>query len=191
MAKVLMPLVPLLQKVLPGCDGLPGERAPGAAGWIQRFDRTGASRRARRRPVANAGGHPQLGAIGTLFGWVRDSLIPRSSRPRRRSFPAVQNAVATVSAAFRDHQGMVNLVVAVFKILASFTTTILIPVMTQIVSAILATLGPAFRLIGTLVDTVVVPAFKFLVNCLHERRRARSWTLRRGRSAGSPASARS
>jgi hypothetical protein len=32
----------------------------------------------------------------------------------------VQNAVATVSAAFRDHQGMVNLVVAVFKILASF-----------------------------------------------------------------------
>jgi tape measure domain-containing protein len=103
-------------------------------------------------------------AVGTLFGWFKDSLIPALKHAAEQIMPAVQNAIATVSAAFRDHQGMVNLVVAVFKILASLITTILIPAMTQIVSAILATLGPAFRLIGILVETVVVPALKFLVN---------------------------
>jgi tape measure domain-containing protein len=162
MANVLTPLVPLLQKVMPGAMTFLGNALAGISGAIQSFINWCQQAGPAQHGVANAAGILS-GVVGTLFGWFRDSLIPALRQAAAQIMPALQNAVATVSAAFRDHQGMVNIVVAVFKILASFVTTILIPALTQIVSAILATLGPAFRLIGMLVDTVVVPAFKFLV----------------------------
>lgn len=99
-----------------------------------------------------------------LVQWFRDTLIPAYQRAYGEILPAVQKAIATVSAAFRDHQGMVNGVTAVFKILGAFIVDLVIPAMVAIDKVILSALGPAFRLIGTLVDTVVVPAFKFMMN---------------------------
>jgi tape measure domain-containing protein len=164
MAKVLMPLVPLLQKVLPGAMDFLGKAFQGAADWISaaipKVQGFATEAGPKLTPLLHA-----LGAIITsVAGWVRDELIPVIQKTAAQVFPAVQNAVATVSAAFRDHQGMVNLVVAAFKIMASFTTTILIPVIGQLVSAVMATLGPAFRVIGTLVEAVVIPAFKLMMN---------------------------
>ena len=101
--------------------------------------------------------------VAGVVGWFRDNLMPALQRAADILFPAVHKAVATVSAVFRDHQGIVQFVVAIFKILGALITDILIPELTAIAQLVLAVVGPAFRVIATILEDVVIPVIKFLL----------------------------
>lgn len=165
LAKAIQPLLPELKSLL----GWAGEKLPpalnalasGLSGLIQWF-RKGTGETGSLRKAWDV-----LSRILTpLVGWVKGSLIPTFERVGGSVMSSLRGSVKSLSEAFRDHQGLIDKVGRVFKVLGLIATDVVIPVLGEAVKLVGFVLTPVFRVLATVLETVVFPAFKYTLKFL-------------------------
>jgi len=169
MAQVLTPLIPILQKSLPGAMNILGAGLTMLSGWVA----TGVGKfkdiyhwvdqnSGRFRSFASTVGGVVIPIVSGLVGWFMGKLIPGVRSMSAQVVPAVIGAFRSFGKTLQDHQGIVRAVVAVFKIVGMTLTQVVIPVLGFAAKTLWNVLGPAFRMIATVLDFVVIPVIKFL-----------------------------
>lgn len=191
MAKVLQPLVPLLQKALPGAMNVLGDALDGISGAVGAVtnsftdvgtplgDFIGSIKLANGNVnddsnnieilgeiVGNLGktiGGIVVPAVQALGHWWHDELMPALSDAADAIMPALRDAFNSVSQTLREHQDIIQYVKAAFTILGKFITEILVPLLGEVVKWIAGAVGPAFEQLAWVVSNIVIPAVKFLL----------------------------
>lgn len=154
MAKAIMPLVPVLQQILPGAMGAMGEGlgklSAGVAWLVGKLQGNGAAFKAlgdRAKP---------------LIDWIKRDLIPTFQRVGGGVLASVRGSMMRLGQAVRDHRDAIEKLGRVFRVVGLFLTEVWLPVLGELVKFIAWRLVPEFRMIATVFEKVVFPAFKML-----------------------------
>ena len=104
--------------------------------------------------------------IAGIASFFTDKLIPAVTRVYQMVLPALMGLFKSVTKTMEDHKGVIDFVKTAFSVLGDFVTSILLPVLGNLVKFILTILGPIFRGLITIIEGVVIPGIKLLVGAV-------------------------
>ena len=104
--------------------------------------------------------------IAGIASFFTDKLIPAVTRVYQMVLPALMGLFRSVTSAMNDHKDVIGFIKTAFSVLGDFVTSILLPVLGNLVKFIAAVLGPIFRGLITIIEGVVIPGIKLLVGAV-------------------------
>ena len=101
--------------------------------------------------------------IRDIASFFTEKLIPAVKRAYETVLPALMGLFKSVTSTMNDHKDVINFVKVAFGVLGDLLTSILLPVLANVAKFLYMVLGPAFRLIVTILGSVVIPAIKIVI----------------------------
>lgn len=159
MASAIQPLIPVLQRVLPGAMEAVGDGLAVLSGWLAKgVDWLGRLRQSAKDPTSTLGGLGQV--VQRVAGWFRNDLWPALQRVAAGVLPGLRKAIQTVRGAFDTSTPAGRKMSETMRQIGSFITVFLLPVLGRVARVALPVLATAFRVVAAAVTNVVWPALR-------------------------------
>lgn len=104
------------------------------------------------------------GAVGDLSSWFTSKLLPALQRAGEAILPTLQDAVGQVSRTFNENRAVIGKAEGVLAALGVVLTEAVIPALTWVYQHVLPVLTDQFNGMVTIVNRLVLPAMRGLMN---------------------------